>query len=380
MQVDLVTRKMGSWKSLDRLLRRIESGDELRPDWIELKADVDPGTLDKKAWADWLIRLHAGVKRGIKTPHLKIKGRKKHLAFWQQTARAGFHDFVDNCWMKPYDAPWVTDFDYIRSYQEGGLEGLDAYGTYSAVLGTWEYGVEDFVRTEIAGDVETIVEPLAGTAEFSYQGHFRHPQMTYVMFDLDPEAKKLVEGRRWIEGTERAFLLGNALGEDVWIDVRKASKGKSLAYIGKQSQNFFDAKDLFRILQWGTKYADHLVLEVSEPYVVEDEPTIDDLTRREMKAVGLNVALEDLDHVTPNPLTHHMSFDLVAWDDADRRTLFEYHDWIGWQPAALSALGKLLDLDMRYFHSAECEWLPLEEGIETSDVRENNSFIMFSRA
>ena len=91
------------------------------------------------------------------------------------------------------------------------------------------------------------------------------------------------------------------------------------------------------------------------------------------------MALEDLDHVTPNPLTHHMSFDLVAWDDADRRTLFEYHDWIGWQPAALSALGKLLDLDMRYFHSGEAEWLPLEEGIDTSDVRENNSFIMFSR-
>ena len=71
--------------------------------------------------------------------------------------------------------------------------------------------------------------------------------------------------------------------------------------------------------------------------------------------------------------------DCVAWDDADRRTLFEYHDWIGWQPAALSALGKLLDLDMRYFHSGEAEWLPLEEGIDTSDVRENNSFIMFSR-
>ena len=88
MHVDLVTRKVGSWKSLDRLLRRIESGDELRPDWIELKADVDPGRLDKKAWADWLVRLHAGVKRGIKTPHAKIKGRKKHLLSYLYLLRA----------------------------------------------------------------------------------------------------------------------------------------------------------------------------------------------------------------------------------------------------------------------------------------------------
>ncbi len=379
MEIELSTHGVRSWKALDALLRRIERGDEPKPDRIELKGSMNPGALELSAWGEWLIRLHAGVLRGFDTPQLDVRGRKRRLAFWQQTARAGFHDFIDDAWNKPYDAPFVTDYDYIRSYQQGGMKGLDEYGVYSAVLGSWEFGVEDFVHTKAFGGIRTIVEPLAGTAEFCYQGHFRRPDLTYVMFDLDPGAKRLAEERRWLDRAKRSFLLGNALDEDVWKRVREASKGRSLAYIGKQSQNFFDAPDLVKILDWGTRYVDHLILEASEPYIVDDEPSCDEMTRPEMKAVGLHVALEDLDDVTPNPLTNHMSFDLVAWNDDERRSLFQYHDWIGWQAAALTGLGRLLGLSMRYFHSAECEWLPLDEKVDTSDVRENNSFIVFSR-
>jgi hypothetical protein len=379
MEIPYVTRKVRSWKGLERLVAGIERGDEERPDWIELRGDADPAGLSGKAWEAWLPRLHAAALRGFLAPQMKIKGRKRFLAFWQRTARAGFHDFADGKWTKPYGAQTVTDYDYIRPYQEGGLAALDPYAAYSAVLGTWDYTVEDFLNTEVCADVRTIVEPLAGTAEFCYQGHWRYPDLRYVMFDLDPDAKKLVDAHPWLPQTQRAFLLGNALDEDTWKRVRAASEGPSLAYIGKQSQNFFDTPGMMKILEWGTRHADHLMLEVSEPYLVEDEPTVDDLTRREMKAVGLSVVLEDLDDVTPNPLTNHMSFELVASDDEGRRVLFNYHDWTGWQPPTLSALGQLLGLKMHYFHGVDCEFLPLDQGIETSDVRENNSFMLFSR-
>ena len=379
MQIDLVTRKARTWKGLDRLLAAIERGDEPRPDYIDLGGDVDPGALELDRWEAWLPRLHAGVLRGWRAPRLKIKGRKRFLRWWQATARGGFHDFGADAWMKPYAAAEVTDYDYLRDYQEGGMAALDAYDAYSAVLGTWDYSVEDFLHTEACADVRTIVEPLAGTAEFCYHGHWRYPDLRYVMFDLDADAKRRVEAQPWHPSTQRTFLVGNALDEATWQRVREASDGPSLAYIGKQSQNFFDTPGLMRILDWGTRHTDHLMLEVSEPYLLEDEPTLDDLTRREMKAVGLHVALEDLDDVTPNPLTNHMSFDLVAWDDSARRTLFEYHDWTGWQPATLAALGQLLGLEMRYFHAYETEFLPLDEGLETSDVRETNSFLLFTR-
>ena len=37
-------------------------------------------------------------------------------------------------------------------------------------------------------NVRTIVEPMAGTAEFCYSGHFRYPDFNYLMIDLDEEA------------------------------------------------------------------------------------------------------------------------------------------------------------------------------------------------
>ena len=50
---------------------------------------------------------------------------------------------------------------------------------YGALLGSHDYGVEDFLRTERCRDVRTLIEPMAGTAEFAYQGHFRFPDFRF---------------------------------------------------------------------------------------------------------------------------------------------------------------------------------------------------------
>ena len=379
MEISYSEQSVSSWGELDGLLDRIESGQSSMPDWIDLDGKADPTKLDPEAWTQLLGRLHANTLRGFRANGFKIKGKRNRLAYWQRVARAGFHDFAEDEWSKNYGATKITDYDYIRAYQEGGLDAIDPYKVYSAVLGTWEYSIEDFKHTALCRDVETVVEPLAGTAEFSYLGHHRYPDMRYCMFDLDADAKARVERRDWHAQTERKFILGNALDEQVWKDVKSFSRGPSFAYIGKQSQNFFGPKELLEMMKWGTHYCDYLVLEVSEPYLVEDEPTIDEVTRPEMKAVGLHVALDDCEDDLANPLTNRMSFDLVAWDDTARRTLFEYHNWLGWQAPTLTAFGQLADLDVRYFHSEEAEFLPVEEGTDTCDCQDNNTFLLFRK-
>lgn len=379
MQIETTTRTFRTWASLDGALARIEQGSEPPPDWIALQGDANPCRLGRATWLRWLERLRKNTLRGFKTSATPPKSRAAFLAWWKTNASAGFHDFADGAWTKCYGHAEVVDFDYLDSYQTGGLEGLDPYGAYSAVLGTWEYSVEDFLATEIGSGIETIVEPLAGTAELCWLGHFRHPEVRYVMFDRDPGAKKRVEAYTWLPQTERTFLLGDALHEASWQNVRNASRGRSLGYIGKQSQNFFDSQDLVAILGWATRNMDHLLLEVSEPYLIAEEPAEDDLSRREMELLGLHVSLSDLGAPPPNPLTNRMSFDLVAKDRTGRRTLFEYHDWIGWQAPMLAAFGRLLDLDVRYFHGEQCEFVPIEQDFQTSDCSSNNSFLLFSR-
>ena len=377
MEVPTTTESVRTFAALNELLDKIESGAHAKPDWIKLKGNADLSRLEEAERVALVHRLHGAVLRGFEANKAKPQGKRKKLAYWTSIAANGFHDFAEDCWMKCYDATQRENYDYISPYLDGGIHALDPYAVYSSVLGTWEYTVEDFLHTEMCKGVRSLVEPLAGTAEFSYVGHFRYPDLRYGMFDLDPLARDLVDARPWVPQTQRKFVVGNALDEAVWKQMGEFCVGPSLAYIGKQSQNFFDVKELTQILQWGTTYLDYLMLEISEPYLLEDEPTIDDVTRPEMKAAGFKVALEDLDDDPGNPLTNRMSFDLVAWDREDRRVLFSYHDWIGWQAPTLTALGQLLNLEVYYFHSEDTEFLPVDEGTDTCDCLENNTFILF---
>ena len=377
MEIKQRTEHVGSFKALRKLLSGIEKGDVEKPDWIEFDGEARLNRLDPKELEELLARIHGAVLRGFEANNLKRGGKKAYLDYWCRVASHGFHDFADDCWMKCYDSPHVESYDYITPYLQDGLDALDPYMVYSSVLGTWEYSVEDFVHTDLCQDVQTVVEPLAGSAEFCYAGHFFYPDMRYVMFDLDQKAKEHVERQFWHPQTRKEFFVADALEESTWKRVRELSEGKSLSYIGKQSQNFFDPKQLFQLLQWGTTYTDYFMLEVSEPYLIEDEPTMDELTRREQKAAGFRCALDDDEPA--NPLTNHMDFRLITWDKSGTRTLFEYLRWIGWQAPTLYALGEILDLDVLYFHSEDTEFLPLLEGTDTSDCRENNTFLMFKR-
>ncbi|MDJ0973221.1 MAG: hypothetical protein QNJ98_02015 [Planctomycetota bacterium] len=379
MEVAHNTEYVRTNRALHALLDRIEAGKTAKPDWIDLEQECRLDRMDDSERSELLTRMHGLTLRGFKANNVKKGGKRKHLAHWIDIARHGFHDFADDCWMKCYDSPHVESYDYISAYVEGGIDALDAYKVYSCVLGTWEYSVEDFIHTELCKDVKTIVEPLAGSGEFCHAGHFFYPDFRYVMFDLDADAKVHVEQKWWHERTRREYFIANALDEATWQRVRELTEGPSLSYIGKQSQNFFGAQDLLKLLEWGTKYTDYFMLEVSEPYLVEDEPTIDDLTRKEMKAAGFKCALEDDDDNPSNPLTNELNFALVAWDERDYRELFEYRGWVGWQAPTLVAFGQLLGLEVRYFHSEDAEFLPVTEGTDTCDCQENNTFMMFRR-
>ena len=134
---------------LEKVLHRIESGQQPKPDWIRLQANC---RLDKMKSAErdaFLPRIHPCVLRGFKNACEKPRSKKGRLDLWQSVARSGFHDFSEFGWTKNYDSPFVENYDYISAYQQGGIDALDAYSVYSSVLGTFDFGVADFVETEL---------------------------------------------------------------------------------------------------------------------------------------------------------------------------------------------------------------------------------------
>ena len=216
-----------STDDLDRLLARIESGQIPKPDWIRLQGECKLEKLRDDEREKLLARLHGCVLRGFKNACGMPKGKKNRLALWQSIARSGFHDFSEFGWTKNYDSPFVENYDYIADYQRGGIDALDPYKVYSSVLGTFDFGVADFVETELCAGVRTLVEPMAGTAEFCYSGHFRFPEFKYIMIDLDEEARDLVMAQRWLPQARKQYLLGDVLAPEVWEQVKSESEGES---------------------------------------------------------------------------------------------------------------------------------------------------------
>ena len=381
MEIDQKTRVAKSFEGLDKLLSQIESGKKAKPDWIRLQGKCRLDNLKPARRREVLLRIHRNVLRGFKAKNVEIGNRQRRLEYWRSVASAGFHDFSDLGWMKCYDSPFVEDYDYIGAYLKGGLDALDPYAVYSSVLGTFDFSVEDFVATQLCADVRTIVEPMAGTAEFSYQGHFRYPDFRYVMIDLDEGAQQKVMAQRWLPETEKHYLVSDVLDDRVWAQVKAFSSGESLSYIGKQSHHLFDAKQLFRLMDVATRHVDYFMLETPQLSPVMDMGGTDDMTRPEMKDAGFEVELIEDDDGEPNPFTNLMHFHLGASDrkGARKRQLFGYRDWTVWSQPILVTMARLLDLNALYFHSELYEFVPVEEDTEDCDVEDNVTFMLFTR-
>ena len=381
MEIETTTRMARSQATLHKLLSEIEAGARPKPDWIHLQGDCRLDHLAHDAQKRILRRLHACSIRGFKASNVYQKSRAKRIAFWRSVAKAGFHDFTDQGWMKNYDSPFVENYDYIGPYLEGGIDALDAYQVYSSVLGTHDFSVEDFVNTKLCRDVQTIVEPMAGTAEFAYQGHFRYPNYRYVMFDLDEDAKKHVEAKPWLEDTERHYVIADVLEEGIWQQVKSLTTGESLAYIGKQSHHFFGAKQLHRLMDIATRHVDYFMLETPQISLPSDMDHEDEVTRPEMEDAGFKAGLIDEDDGSPNPFTNLMSFRLEAYNDRHKKTMFNYHDWTVWSPPTLVAMARILDLNVVYFHSDHDEFMCVDdiEGVDESDCLDNVTFMAFTR-
>ncbi|HEB88777.1 MAG TPA: hypothetical protein ENI85_04330 [Deltaproteobacteria bacterium] len=366
-------------EALDKLLRRIESGELPKPDWIRLQGDCRLDRMKPPEREAFLARIHPCVLRGFKNAAAKPRTRKARLALWQSIARSGFHDFSEFGWTKNYDSPFVENYDYISAYQQGGIEALDPYAVYSSVLGTFDFSVSDFVETELCRNVRTIVEPMAGTAEFCYAGHFRYPDFHYLMIDLDEEARKRVLSQNWLPQANKHYMIGDVLTPEVWQRVKSETSGESLAYIGKQSHHYFSAKQLMRLMRLATDHVDFLMLETPQICLISEMGDTDELTRQEQEDAGFKCELAEAENGEPNPLTHRLSFQLEASDRKARKTLFNYHDWTFWAHSTLVAFADLLDLKSFYFHSDRDEFVPVSDWDDESDCEENVTFMLFTR-
>ena len=365
-------------ESLDKLLRRIESGAIPKPDWIRLQGTCNLNAMNLETRAAFLARIHPAVLRGFKNACAEPRRSKERLALWQSIARCGFHDFTDFGWSKNYDSPFLENYDYISAYQTGGIEGVDPYKVYSSVLGTFEFGVEDFVETLLCGNVRTIVEPMAGTAEFCYSGHFQFPDFNYLMIDLDEEAHDRVLGQSWLPQTHKEYIVGDVLSADIWDGVKSKTQGEALAYIGKQSHHFFDAKQMLQLMKVATEHVDYLLLETPQICLVSEMGDTDELTRQEQKDAGFKCALVGERGGDPNPLTNHLSFRLEAGNAQAKRALFNYHDWTSWGHSTLVAFADLLDLKAFYYHSEDEEFCSVHDWDEEADCEENVTFMLFT--
>ena len=365
-------------EDLEKVLGRIETGKQPKPDWIRLQGTC---RLDKMKSAErdaFLARIHPCVLRGFKNACEVPSGRKAGLELWQSIARSGFHDFSDFGWSKNYDSPFVENYDYISAYQQGGIDALDAYSVYSSVLGTFDFGVADFVDTELCKNVRTIVEPMAGTAEFCYSGHFRFPDFKYMMIDLDEDAQQLVLSQRWLPGASKDYIVGDVLAPDVWGRVKSQASGDSLAYIGKQSHHYFTAKQLMQLMKIATDHVDFLMLETPQICLVSEMGDTDELTRAEQEDAGFRCELVGEKDGEPNPLTHELSFRLEASNGTMKKTMFNYHQWTSWAHSTLVAFADILDLKAFYFHSEKEEFVPVTQWDDEADCEENVTFMLFT--
>lgn len=379
MQSEQTTRVVNTFDGLERVLAEIESGRSPKPDWIRLQSHCRLDKLKPERLGVTLKRLHGAVLRGFKASNVEISQRARRLDFWRSVAGAGFHDFSDLGWMKCYDSPYFENYDYITAYQKGGLPALDPYAVYSSVLGTFDFSVEDFVATALCREVRTIVEPMAGTAEFCYQGHFRYPDFRYVMIDLDASAQKRVLAQPWLPETEKHYLVADVLDETLWSQVKSVSSGQSLSYIGKQSHHLFDAKQLFRLMDVATRHVDYFMLETPQLASVMDMGGTDDLSRPEMEDAGLRIELIEDPDGEPNPFTNLMHFHLGASDATGERKLFSYRDWTVWSQPMLVTIARLLGLNALYFHSELYQFVSVDEETADSDVEDNVTFMLFTR-
>ncbi len=378
MSTDETLKIAKSPEDLDKLLARIESGKLSKPDWIRLQGAC---RLDEMSEADrqgFLRRIYPCVLRGFKIAHKLRGGRKARLGLWQSIAREGFHDFSDLGWTKNYDSPFVENYDYITDYREGGIDALDPYKVYSAVLGTFDFSVEDFVETELCQHVRTIVEPMAGTAEFCYAGHFRFPDFEYLMIDLDEQARERVLAQRWLPEASKAYIVGDVLSADIWDGVKSKSRGESLAYIGKQSHHYFDAKQILRLMKVATEHVDYLMLETPQICLASEMGDTDELTRKEQEDAGFKCELVGEKDGDPNPLTNQLSFRLEASDEKQKKTLFNYHGWTFWSHPTLVAFADLLDLNAFYYHSEEEEFVSVRDWDDDADCEDNVTFMLFT--
>ena len=376
---DATVRLVRSRRALEDLIAAIECGRVPKPDWIHLQSQARLDRIEADAWPELLTALHRSVRRGFRTAALDLEDPDEFLDAWRCIARHGFHDFGEAGWSKCFDSPVVEDYDYLAAYLEGGLEALDPYAVYSAVLGSHDFRVEDFLCSPLFRDVTTLIEPMAGTAEFLYQGHFTFPELQYLLIDLDEEARDRVSARPWLPDTEWHYTVADVLDEGVWKQVKATRRGPALAFVGKQSHQLFDPHQLCQLLDLGTRYADSLILETPAMALVGDMDSDEDLSRPEMEAAGLSVALRDVPGTAPNPFTNQLSFRLEARDETGERALFEYPDWTVYAQPTLVTIAELLGLEARYYHSALEEFVPVEYDASETDCHENVNFMLFSR-
>ena len=170
---------------------------EAKPEWIALRGECRLERLSARgprgaAAAPPSARCCAASAR----PAPDGLGRKRRLALWRAVASRGFHDFSDEGWTKSWDSPFVESYDYVGAYLAGGLAALDPF---ARLLGRARHPrlrrrtTSSPPSSAAASAPSSSRWPAARTS--STTGHFRHPDLRYLMFDLDPKARDFVAAR-----------------------------------------------------------------------------------------------------------------------------------------------------------------------------------------
>ena len=182
-------------------------------------------------------------------------------------------------------------------------------------------------------------------------------------------------------GTMGSGVASVALQKGVAVrlrDISVESLKKGLAYIGKQSHHFFDAKQLMQLMKVATEHVDYLMLETPQICLVSEMGDTDELTRQEQEDAGFKCELAGEKGGDPNPLTNQLSFRLQATNGRKEKTMFNYHGWTSWAHSTLVAFADLLDLNAYYYHSEDEEFTTVREWDDDADCEENVTFMLFT--
>lgn len=278
------------------------------------------------------------------TAHLET-GKNVPTWLYANLLRIGFTPADDTSWEAPPNGS-ATDMDWVTEYIESNysLSAIEPYKAYSSVLcsnpttllAILDKSIDDPANSDPTAPKMLIIEPMAGTSELSWYGHFFLPHFDFYMIDLDATAKEKVMQRPWLR--EPTYVIGDVSDVANWPTDTTLPR---LTFLGKQSQNFLTVKQVidFMTCALNVNVPSTLLLEVCQASTSDEVMDFDCMTPNTLPN-GLQIGMK---LISESSLPYHKALmALVAKDKTGAtRTLFEY-DWTLYNAPHLALFATML--------------------------------------